>query len=184
MRIDTYLQRLGYVTYYDIFSGTLSIVNPRVIRGSPVPLVYLNDSFLSSAGRNSDFGILSFYFMSDIDYIEYEMYGVGGGIRGNAGFIKIYTDKTIKRSKAKDNVQTYKVPLTFNKDKKFYTPKYKLYTSSFFNEYGTIDWKPNISIQDDGSIDLKVLDTKNNFKLFIEGVAGDKHISKEILIQL
>lgn len=177
-RVDTYLQRLGFVTDYDYFSGTLSITNPRVNWGTNVPLIYLDEALLVSG-----FNQLTFLYMQDIDYIEYEWYGFGGGIRGQAGFIKIYTLKRLKSGGKNDHVQTYDFPLRFSKSKKMYIPQYQRYNSDFFNEYGTVDWKPNINLKDDGSFDLRVLNTKNNLKLFIEGVVGDQHISKEILVE-
>ncbi|WP_299128537.1 hypothetical protein [uncultured Winogradskyella sp.] len=177
-RLDLYLQRLGFNTQFDYFSGNLSITNPRVQWGSPVPLVYLNDGFLSS-----DFTVLTFLNMQDIDYIEYELYGIGGGIRGQAGFIKIYTLNDYNNIVSKnDNVQTYDVPLRFSNNKKFYVSKYKFYNSTFYNEYGTIDWIPNVKLQEDGSFDFKVLNTKNSFKLFIEGMVNGKFVSEEILV--
>jgi hypothetical protein len=177
-RVDLYLQRLGFQTDYDYFSGTLSITNPRVNWGTNVPLVYLDDALLTS-----DFTPLTFIYTQDVDYIEYEWYGFGGGLRGQAGFIKIYTTKSFGSKGKNDNVQTYDIPLRFSKKKKMYIPRYQEYNSNFFNEYGTIDWKPKIDLKDDGSFDIRVLNTKNNIKLFIEGFTGDKHISKEILIE-
>ena len=183
LRLDLYLQRLGFQTQFDYFSGTLSITNPRVNWGTNVPLVYLNDALLTTSST-SDFGLLTFLNMHDIDYIEYELYGVGGGVRGQAGFIKIYTSAEYSSRGAKnDNVQTYDVPLRFSKNRKFYVSKYKFYNSPFYNEYGTIDWKPNLELNENGSFDIKVLNTRNKFKLFFEGVLNDNtYISEEILI--
>ncbi|MFP4844725.1 hypothetical protein [Winogradskyella sp. PE311] len=181
-RLDLYLQRLGFNTQFDYFSGTLSITNPRVNWGTNVPLVYLNEGLLTTSST-SDFGLLTFLNMQDIDYIEYELYGVGGGIRGQAGFIKIYTSNDYKSKGKNDNIQTYDVPLRFNKEKTFYVSKFKYYNSSFYNEFGTIDWKPNLEFSKDGSFNFNVLNTKNSFKLFVEGVLNDDtFISQEIII--
>jgi hypothetical protein len=182
MRIDTYLQRLGYDSYFDVFSGNLIILNLRM-GGSGIPLVYLNKTLLNASGTASGLSQLTFVNMTDVDYIEYEPYGVGAGPRAKAGYIKIFTKPNYTSQKT-DNVQPYEVPLKFSKTKKFYTPKYKLYNSNFFNEYGTIDWLPNVTLKDDGSFDIKILDTKNNFKLFIEGIVDDKYISKALLVEL
>lgn len=182
LRLDLYIQRLGFNTQYDYFSGKLSITNPRVNWGTNVPLVYLNDGLLTTSS-NSDFGLLSFIYMADVDYIEYEHYGVGGGIRGQAGFIKVYTLPNYKNGAKNDNVQTYDVPLRFNTDKTFYVSKYRYYNTTFYKEYGTIDWIPNLKINKDGSFDIKLLNTKNDFTLFVEGTLNDgTFISQELII--
>ena len=185
LRLDLYLQRLGWVTQFDYFAGTLSITNPRVNWGNPVPLVYLDNALLSSQGVSSDFSLLTFLNMGDIDYIEYEFYGSGGGIRGNAGFIKIFSDPNGKTIKKKNMVVAYDVPLRFSKEKTFYTPKYQYYDSDFFKEYGTIDWQSNISIDASGTTNFKFYDTKNTkISLFVEGIINENQfISQEIKIE-
>ena len=185
LRLDLYLQRLGWVTQFDYFAGTLSITNPRVNWGNPVPLVYLDNALLSSQGVSSDFSLLTFLNMGDIDYIEYEFYGSGGGIRGNAGFIKIYSDPNGKTMKKNNMVVAYDVPLRFSKEKTFYTPKYQYYDSDFFKEYGTIDWQSNISIDASGTANFKFYDTKNTkISLFVEGIINENQfISQEIKIE-
>ena len=186
MRVDTYLQQLGFYTYYDIFSGKLSITNPRASGKDPVPLVYLDNALLTTTGIDSDFGILTFITMDLVDYIEYEFYGIGGGIRGSAGYIKIFTTPGgPRRRKVPDNTVTYDLPLKFDKEKTFYTPKYQYYNTDFFNEYGTIGWEPKLSLNQNGIANLKVVDTETeNITLFIEGIVnGDQYISQEIKIQ-
>ena len=183
MRLDTYLRRLGYNSYFSFATNQLTVINPRDQDGDGVPLIYLDDTLLTTFGIDSDLSMLMTINLIDVDYIEYEMYGFGAGLnQGLAGYIKIYTKIDFTRPKI-DHVQPYEVPLKFSKTKKFYTPKYKLYNSVFFNEYGTIDWLPNIALQDDGSFDIKVLDTDNNFKLYIEGLVDDQYVSKELLIE-
>ena len=182
MRLDIYLQRLGWATQFDYFSGTLSIINPRVQWGNPVPLVYVDDALLSGLGRNSDFSLLTFLNMGDIDYIEHEFYGVNGGVRGNAGYIKIYTSPGATPKGRVDNTTTYEIPLMFSGDKTFYAPKYKYYNSDFFLNYGVIDWKSSLSFDANGEISFKIPNTKTeNISLFVEGVInGNTLISQEI----
>ena len=184
-RIDLYLQRLGFLTKFDYFSGTLSITNPRVNWGSNVPMVYLDDVLLTSNGSASDFSLLTFLNTSEIDYIEYELYGSGGGMRGQAGFIKIYTSKDYTSKVKSNSVVTYDIPLRFEKDKTFYTPKYQNYNSSFFYDYGTIDWKPQLTLDSNGTVNFTMFDTRTqSISLFIEGIVNDSdYISKEIVIE-
>jgi hypothetical protein len=184
-RLDLYIQRLGFNTQFDYFSGTLSITNPRVNWGTNVPMIYLDNILLTTFGNNPDFSPLTFLNTSNIDYIEYELYGVGGGVRGQAGFIKIHTSPDYRKKHLANNVNTYDMPLRFNKEKAFYTPKYQYYNSSFYNDYGTIDWKPNLKLDTNGSINFKVLNTKSkSITLFIEGVVNDvNYVSQKIIIE-
>jgi hypothetical protein len=189
LRLDIYLQRLGFQSTFDFQSGQFLITNPRV-RGigtqNPVPAVYLNDALIGF-GPEADFGILTFITMNDIDYVEYELYGFGGGLlQGEAGFIKIYTLKDQGSKKTiKNTIRTYEIPLTFNEEKTFYTPKYKYYNTDFFNEYGTISWEPKIKFNTKGEAQFHFFDTKTqNITLFIEGIVNEnQYISQEVKIE-
>ncbi|RNC88332.1 MAG: hypothetical protein ED556_03870 [Winogradskyella sp.] len=185
MRLDLYLQMLGWRTDFDIFTGNLSITNPRVQRGNPVPLVYLDNALLSGSGINSDFSVLTFLTMNMIDYIEDDRYGIGGGIRGNAGYIKIFTSPEAYSKPRTDNTKAYGIPLKFSKNKQFYTPKYQYYNTEFFNEYGTIAWEPNLKFDENGSNEFIFFDTNTpNITLFIEGIVNNnEYVSQQIEIE-
>ena len=175
-RIDLYLERLGWQTEFDYFSGTLIIRNPKILRGKNIPQVFLDDALLS------DFTPLTFLTTEMVDYIESEFRGLGGGFRGQAGFIKIYTDPNGPARKSADNVVTYKVPLTFDSKKTFYMPKYRFYASSFFKEYGTLGWFPELQPNENGKIRLSLFDTKTpEINLYIEGITNDNEFVSEVI---
>ena len=175
-RLDLYLERLGWSTVFDYFSGTLSIFNPRINWGNNVPLVYLDDVLLN------EFTPLTYIYTNMVDYIEYEWYGTGGGIRGQAGFIKIYTDKVAWSQSVPNNVVTYEVPLTFSNKKKFYTPKYQFYSTSFFKEYGTIAWFPELKPNEKGEVTMRLFNTKTkDINLYVEGVTNDNTFVSEVI---
>ena len=180
MRLDIYLQRLGWFTQFDYFSGNLTITNPRVNWGPPVPMVFLDDALLSE-----DFSVLTFLYTKDIDYIDYDLYGIGGGgVRGNAGYIKIYTSPEGKKASAPNGVVNYNIPLRFSEEKTFYTPKYKYYNTDFFKEFGTITWLPTLKVND-GKLNFNIPNTQTkNITLFVEGVIDNAFISQEIDIEI
>lgn len=183
MRVDTYLRQLGYNTFFNIRTGQITITNPRIRDKDPVPLVYLDNALLTTTGLRSDFGILSFITMDMVDYIEYEPYGIGGGIRGGAGYIKIFTDPNGGPVNKANNVRTYSLPMLFSKSRKFYTPKYQLYNTNFFKEYGVIDWKPNLKLNESGNVKFKIPDTKSDtITLFIEGYINNQLISQQTTV--
>ena len=130
----------------------------------------------------SDFSILFNYQLNNVDYIVIDKSGFGQGIRGSAGVIKIFTDPSISLYSTYGKVyQEYDVPLSFSSKKRFYTPTYAFYKSSFFKEYGVIGWIPNTTIDANGKITFYIYDTTiERVSLFIEGVTNDgQFISEE-----
>ena len=123
--------------------------------------------------------------MENIDYVEVNKSGVGEGMTGGAGVIRIY-NKPIKpdlKYIERESYTSYRIPVTFDKPKTFYTPKYGSFETNFFKEYGVIDWKSKLIVKN-GKLDFKVLDTGVPIKLFIEGVVNNKEfVSKEIELQ-
>ena len=168
------INNLGFKARFDLLNAEFTITNPRVNWGNPVPLVYLDNALLN------DLNILQSINTQILDYIEVEKYGIGGGIRGNAGYIKIYTspDFFYRRDGKSKVTSEFDFPLTFNENKTFYTPIYQFYNSTFFEDYGTIGWKPNITVDNNGEMTLKIFNPKTvDIKLFIEGVIDDALIS-------
>nr|WP_321232716.1 hypothetical protein [uncultured Psychroserpens sp.] len=163
-----YLSRKGFVT--SDYGGILTITvrNPLTPNNS-TPIVYLNGSLLS------DFGFLATFDMNSVDYIEINKSGVGEGMRGGAGVIKVWTDPNIQfRTQYGENYKDYEFPLTFSKAKTFYTPKYNFYKTQFFKEYGVVGWKPIVTVDADGKASFQVFDTSNDYiKIFVEGIDND-----------
>lgn len=159
-------------------NGFLQIIN--LTPNSPnnnIPLVILDDVQLG------DFSFLANYLLDIVDYIEINKSGVGYGLRGGGGVIKIVTDP-VKRfnenSKNKHEVASYKFPITFSSPKQYYTPIYKNNTSRFFKDYGTISWFPNLKVDKNGVITFKILNTfVPSIDLHIEGIInGETFISE------
>ena len=170
VRLSVYLNRLGW--YAEERPGDFTISNPRVNWGPNTPLVFLDDALLT------DYTILSNMNLEVIDVIEYDLYGSGGGIRGNAGYIKIYTDPAVMlKSNNSANLLRQQFPLTFAKDQKFYTPVYKFYNTTFFEELGVVSWFDKVIPDDNGRIELKFPNNNTSeIKLFIEGVVNDQQL--------
>lgn len=106
-------------------------------------------------------------------------YAKGGATAG--GLIEIVTKKTYSQiSKSATNVI---LKHGFAAPKEFYAPRYNSYNDDLFVSYGTIGWFPQIFIEGQ-SIDLKVFDTRQPLKVFIEGMTNEGAlISEEILLK-
>lgn len=160
--------------------GKFNIINRRAVglSGDTTPLVFLDD--IPLANNN----ILYNYNMSKVDYIVSNPNGYGYGLRGGKGVIKIYTKTTTDYKKSIDNSREFKFPLSFSKNKRFYTPKYQNYNNSFYKEYGVIDWIPNGKLDNNGNLSFKIHNPANtNITLFIEGITQDGKyiITKKVL---
>lgn len=88
--------------------------------------------------------------------------------------IKIYSStKGSKSTNNQDSVQAFKLPLSFCAEKKYYTPKYKYCNDTFYKTFGTVDWKPQLNIDENGNLSVKIKRPRTPITLFIEGIAND-----------
>lgn len=145
---------------------------------SSIPVVYIDGVIFQQ-----NLEILQTLNLEDIEYIEVNKSGVGGGLRaGGAGLIRIKTKPTSSlKIESKEVYASYEVPLRFSSTKTFYIPKYTSYDSDFFNQYGIIDWLPNLSLDEEGHIKFNICNNGvNHFKLFIEGYSNDGTFVSEV----
>ncbi|WP_323788557.1 hypothetical protein [Psychroserpens sp.] len=142
------------------------------------PIVYLDGTIL-----HQDLTILKNLTMDQIEYVEVNRSGIGGGMRsGGAGLIRIKTKPQAEIKIETDNVNTgYEIPLNFSVAKQFYVPVYKSYDNDFFKEFGIIDWIPNLNLNANGNLEFKIADRQlTEFNCFIEGTINDKTFVSEI----
>jgi hypothetical protein len=157
--------------YTHIRSQTQDLVFSTGLGSGTGMLVYYNDIPLISTN------FLYRYPMAEIDRIEINRRGFGGGARGANGILKIYTSQeSMFSSSNKVTAQDYKLPLTFSEKKTFYTPKYQYYNDEFFKGYGTIDWKPELILDNQGNVEIKIKKPQVPITLFIEGINGSSFI--------
>ena len=156
---------------------TVSITNRNpTFNNNPTPQVYLNGALVL------DLDSLFNFRMDQVDYVLVDKMALGQGIRSAGGVIKIYTDPKFAYVKSKNsNFGEYEFPLTFTNQKTYYAPKYQYYDTAFFNEFGTIDWLPNITIKDNAKAEIKFLNTNTKIiDLYIEGVNEKGDLFSEI----
>jgi len=147
------------------------------------PIIYLDNMVVN------DFAQLIVLDMSTIDYIIIDRQGIGEGMRGSEGVIKIFTNPQLRSGQyniSREVGQEIKFPLSFSIPKKFYTPTYSNFNTDFFENYGVIDWFPACESDDNSMINIKILDTKKKqITLFIEGIANNgEFISEEKIITI
>jgi hypothetical protein len=149
---------------------------------STIPIVYLDGIILQQ-----DLTLLRNLTMDQIEYVEVNKSGAGGGMRsGGAGLIRIKTRPSANiNAGAKEVYDSFEIPLKFSVAKKFYIPEYKSYDTDFFKEFGVIDWIPNLNLNKDGNLEFKISNKKlNEFKIVVEGVFSNGFISEVKTIKL
>jgi hypothetical protein len=177
MDFASYLSSKGFGVYQ---SGTnLTVTNLRRTNLQPQnssPLIYLDNMLLS------DFSILANFDMSRVDYVVIDKSGLGEGIRGANGVIKIFTDPQLifKGESGSSVSQQHEIPLSFKKEKAFYIPLYATYQSDFFEHFGVIDWFSKLKVDSQGFLNFKIAAKKERIKLYIEGVANDGSFISEV----
>ncbi len=177
MWLSTYLSSQGYIVEDN--SGTFSIESrtPNSFNNA-TPTIFLDGVLLT------DFSVLNRFSMEFVDYIEINPSGVGQGIRGGGGVIRIVTDPS-KASRARgggNSLVDYEIPLTFSSDKRFYNPMYNTYAGEFFNNFGAVDWHPNIVLNTEGIGEFSFLNYGlPEVKLFIEGIINDREFVSDVV---
>lgn len=136
-------------------------------------------------GMESDVSELRTMRTSDVEYIYTNI--TGTGIRGSfyngagGGYIEVKLNEG-RSKKSSTQVSTSILSNGFAPPKEFYTPKYNSYKGQAFQNYGTIGWFPEVMLEA-GNLDLKILNTQQPVKLFIEGMTEEGVlISEEIEI--
>jgi len=124
----------------------------------------------------TDISLLDGLYLSDIESIEFNRFGVSDGFRSPNGFIKIYTKKFPTTRYDKQTAKAYDFPLTFSSNKTFYVPKYRYYADDFYKLYGVIDWKPKLTVNESGNISFKIAKPKVPISLYIEGIANNGYL--------
>ena len=159
-------------------AGRLTVINPSSpTPNNRTPLIYLDGM------RLLDFNILSNYRLEEVDYIVVDKSGLGEGIRGSAGVIKVFTDPSIRLTRRYGKVyQEYDVPLTFSAAKRFYTPVYTSFQTDFFREYGVLNWVEGLKVNANGNLQFSIPGTmQTKIKLFIEGMTDKGQFMSEII---
>ena len=143
--------------------------------------VYL---YLNGTPIGTDANFISTLLTQDVESVEINRNGMGMGMNGVNGIININM-KQGPRSSSSETTQTIVVNNGFTKNKEFYAPKYASYQHEIYQKYGVMDWKPALSIDENGNTRFKVLNTaQESVKLYVEGLSADGHIiSEEILIE-
>lgn len=178
--LSAYLGQFGFNMTEQLGQVTITARNP-LTPNNVTPAVYLDGIFLN------DFNILYRFRLDIVDHIIINKSGVGSGLFGGGGVIKIYTDPE-KRNTLKTKVYDfgYKAPLGFAPPKTYRRPEYLSYKGRFFSDFGILSWKPNLQLGENDTLVFTVWNPYlETLKISLEGVINNNELfSKELIVTL
>lgn len=151
--------------------------NPQPEFDDPVGgmAIYLDDSIIS------DNSMFYRYPLQYVDYVEINKTGMGSGFLGSNGSIKIYSKATkFLNTNDRSRITQFDFPLAYSSKKIFYTPKYENTFDEFFEQYGVIDWIPNLESIDGSDIAFYIKRPQVDFQMILEGITTDGKLIHEI----
>lgn len=160
----------------------VQIINniPFSFNGNQSPLIVFNGAPLMNGAE-----LLIDLQTSQVESIVINKRGEGYGMQGGNGVIKIVTKKGAGTQSNSETMLSIIAENGFSTDKEFYTPRYTSYSSKAFEEYGSINWISNLSLNSEGKAQFKILNTlQPEVKIIIEGMNSEGYLlSEELLIK-
>ena len=144
---------------------------------SPNPLIYFNGAPI---GTNTE--MLTDLQSSQVESIVINKRGLGYGMNGGNGVIKIITKKGMGRARNSDTIESVVTSNGFSENKRFYAPKYRSYNDGFFKTYGAISWIPYLNLQADGSARFSIMNLlQPEVNIYVEGMNAGGVLFSEVL---
>jgi len=163
--------------------GKLTIVNVLPMR--PPPAVYLDGAPLQSPMLNGtgDLSMLDGLRTEDIDYIEVNIMGLGEGLNGAGGVIRIFTrGYYFNEPKKPYEYSEFDYPLTFDRPDDYAVPLYSSYTNDAYLKYGVVGWFPNLAVGNGGEVKFTVPSRQlEGLRLNIQGFSNKGDLFSETL---
>ena len=129
---------------------------------------YLDDIPIQDANMFYNFPL------TQVDFVEINKTGMGGGFLDANGFVKVYTKRGSHFSSSDINrIQEFEIPVAYAKEKEYYVPKYENISDDFFQKYGVIDWKPQVRFEKGKAAVINIKKPEVDYQLIIEGVTSE-----------
>ncbi len=139
-------------------------------------LFYLDDVPMQDANMFYNFPL------TQVDFVEINKTGLGSGLLGSNGSIKVYTKRDSHFSSSDLNrIQEFEIPVAYAKDKEYYVPKYENTSDEFFQHYGVIDWIPEVQFEEGKAAVINFKEPEVDYQLIIEGVTSEGDLIHSVL---
>lgn len=133
----------------------------------PMPTIFIDGVQIS------DFSMLLNMPTKSIERVVVDKTGVGLGMNGFGGVIKIFTRKGPLPSRKTNNYNNsfvYKVKYGFLKPEKYYAPRYAFNSKEAFKRFGAISWHNDIILSREKNQTIKIDNTlAKSLDFYIEG---------------
>lgn len=151
--------------------------NPKPVFDDPFDgiAMYLDDNLVS------DLSIFHKYPLQYVDYVEINKTGMGSGFVGSKGSIRVYSKATkFVNPREKSRMTQLDFPLAYSAKKVFYTPKYENTNDEFFEQYGVIDWIPDLQSREGADVRFMIKKPGVDFQLIVEGITTDGQLIHQV----
>jgi hypothetical protein len=159
----------------------LSRVRSSINGAQSTPNVYIDERQLMT------FDELDMLTSDEVDEVYLDPYAIVASVNNKAGVIKIYRKKGITtNSKQKPDPNSFYIKDGFARYFGFKNVDYEMSQNEGFDNYGLIDWIPEIVHDESGQFQFKVMDfNKKKCKIIIEGMTFEgKLFHEEQLVEL
>lgn len=145
-------------------TGSQFIIRPNTPQ-TPPPQVIIN------GGRVSDLSVLSNRQVADFESIEIDKNGLGQGMWGAGGVIRLkFATHMRNLAKYQKRITEFTMEEGYTKPKAFYTPAYIYQNSNKFQMIAGLGWQPNLT-SSNGEFEFSIKNTDfTRYIFFIEGL--------------
>jgi hypothetical protein len=172
--LSQYLNANGYIVVEGVNGFSISD------RRAGIGVVIMLDGVILN-----DLSILSRTYTRDYEMIGYNR--LGFGLPRRASYIYLETRKTPLFDDRKIHQYNLNVIEGFEVSKTYYMPQYSSFKTESFQQFGTISWISNLSLEENEVADIAIYDTGlNKVTFFIEGITEDGsliNIEKEVEVR-
>lgn len=156
---------------FQISTRTINSVNAAQSR----PIIYLDNFQLM------DYSMLGLIQTSEVDEIYMSSTAIVPSIRNYQGVIKIYLKKGVRPGYLKNNTPNIVIKSAFEKPKLFQNVTYNSVDDKGFQNFGIIDWQPNVWSDNKGEFSISIPKMSSKpMKVLIEGFSADGKLISEI----
>ncbi len=147
--------------------------------GTPaIPFIYLDGTNLV------DFNPLYKLRTSEIQSIFINKSGVGEGLQGAGGVMRINTRRTGTPLEIEPETEfRHEFEKGFVTPKSYYAPKYDVFSKDLFQQYAAIHWEPEVQVGINGKAAFKIppFGRTGNLLLFVEGMGSQGGLESSVL---
>ncbi|WP_298221183.1 hypothetical protein [Flavobacterium sp.] len=132
------------------------------------PVVFIDGNYVQ------DYDILRDYSLTTVDEIYINRNSSDLSVYGSRGIIRVYSKKNMTGGAFKTASQGMVSTNGFQNFIKYKNPKYASVYDAGFQNFGTIDWKPNVQTDENGSFHFSIPNLyQKAVKVIIEGISND-----------